>query len=250
MSSFSPPDFLLGYWHDGFNLKNHLQDFLQIDTPTLEARLEEGQAALAQLGRHDFDWTRATEFYRDQVGAAHLFDLGAWHLTSQDYIGDTLQLVATFAEGKVLDFGGGIGTHAIAAALCPQVEQVIYCDINPMNRDFVAKRVAELGLSQKIQCVLSVPETTSFDTIICFDVLEHLPDPSQQLLEFHKLLTPQGKAIVNWYFFKGQNQEFPFHLDDPQLMSKFFNVLRQNFQEVFHPYFITARCYQKVICSA
>jgi len=246
MSSFPPPGFLFGYWQDCFHLKAHLQDFLQIDAPTLKARLAEGQAALAKLGRHDFDWDRATEFYRDQVGAAHLFDLGAWHLTSQEYIGDTLQLVATFAQGKVLDFGGGIGTHAIAAALCPNVDQVIYCDINPMNRDFVAKRVADLGLGDKVQCVLEVPENTIFDTVICFDVLEHLPDPSQQLLQFHQLLNPAGKMILNWYFFKGLNQEFPFHLDDPKLMAEFFQVLRTNFQEVFHPYFITARCYGRV----
>lgn len=244
MSSFPIPDFLAGYWQDGFQLKPHLQDFLQLDTPTLEARLQEGKDALAQLGRHDFTWESATEFYRDQVGAAHLFDLGAWHLTSQDYIGDTLRLLATFAKGYVLDFGGGIGTHAIAAALCPQVDQVIYCDINPMNRDFVEKRAAALGLSSQIKCCLEVPPGMQFETIVCFDVLEHLPDPSQQLKEFYQLLTPQGKTLLNWYFFKGLNQEFPFHLEDPQLVAKFFDVLRQNFQEVFHPYFITARCYQ------
>lgn len=244
MTSFPIPDYLTGYWQDGFHLKQHLQDFLQIDAPTLEARLQEGQTALAQLGRHDFTWETATEFYRDQVGVAHLFDLGAWHLTSQDYIGDTLRLVATFAQGRVLDFGGGIGTHAIAAALCPQVEEVIYCDINPINRDFVENRAAQLGLGSKLKCCLELPLDRQFDTIICFDVLEHLPDPKEQLLEFQRLLCPKGKIILNWYFFKGLQQEFPFHLDDPQLIANFFRELRQNFQEVFHPYFITARCYQ------
>lgn len=60
------------------------------------------------------------------MGSAYLLDLAAWHLSSTDYIGDTLRLVADQARGLVLDFGGGIGTHTIGAALCPAVEQVIF----------------------------------------------------------------------------------------------------------------------------
>jgi hypothetical protein len=51
--------------------------------------------------------------------------------------------------------------------------------------------------------------------------------------------------LINWYFFKGFNGEFPFHLDDPQKVEQFFQVLQSCFLEVFHPYFITARCYRK-----
>ncbi len=245
MSSFPTTEFLSGYWQDAFNLKQHLQEFLQIDLETLEARLKTGQQDLAEIGHHDFNWEKATEFYGKRVGEAYLFELGAWHLSSQDYIGATLQLIADRAQGRVLDFGGGIGTHTIAAALSPQVQQVIYCDINPVNLGFVEKRVLQMGLSNKVKCCLEVSPEETFDTIICFDVLEHLPDPSQQLLQFHKMLPPEGKIILNWYFFKGFNQEFPFHLDDPQVVDTFFLTLQQNFLEVFHPYLIVARCYRK-----
>lgn len=60
-----------------------------------------------------------------------------------------LQLIADCAQGRVLDFGGGIGTHTLGAALCPQVEQVIYYDINPINRDFVQYRAEKMGLGEK-----------------------------------------------------------------------------------------------------
>ena len=249
MSSSVAPSFLQGYWQDTFNLKQHLQDFLNLDLKTIEQELAVGQQSLKEIGHRDFDWEKASEFYRDQVGQAYLFDLGAWHMSNQDYIGGTLTLISDMAAGRVLDFGGGIGTHAIAAALCPQVEQVVYCDLNPINCNFVQSRAAKLGLSEKISCSLEVSATEVFDTILCFDVMEHLLKPSQQLMDFYQMLAPSGKIILNWYFFKGFNHEFPFHLEDKEEMNTFFSQLQSNFIEVFHPHLITARCYRKLTAN-
>ncbi|MEH2251341.1 methyltransferase domain-containing protein [Nostoc sp.] len=66
-----------------------------------------------------------------------------------------------------------------------------------------------------------MPAKDKFDLILCFDVLEHVLDPSQQLLEFYKTFNSEGKMIVNWYLFKGFNQEYPFHLDDPKVVEIF-----------------------------
>ncbi|MBD2344768.1 class I SAM-dependent methyltransferase [Anabaena subtropica] len=245
MNKISVPAFLKASWENSFHLKQHLQEFLHIDARTLEMKLDTGHEQLTDLGNKDFDWDKATAFYRDRVGELYLFELGAWHLGSNDYIEDTLRLIVDYAQGRVLDFGGGIGTHTIAAALCPQVEQVIYCDINPISRDFVRYRAEQLGLSNKIIIAQEIPTNESFNTIVSFDVLEHLSDPSQQVLHFHQILHPEGKLILNWCFFKGFNQEHPFHLDDPQIVDTFFKTIQSNFIEVFHPYFITARCYRK-----
>jgi 2-polyprenyl-3-methyl-5-hydroxy-6-metoxy-1,4-benzoquinol methylase len=247
MLTFPTPFSLSSYWQDSFLLKQHLQEFLHLEPQVLEEKLAAGQQEMAELGHKDFDWEQATAFYSDKVGEVYLFELGAWHLTSRDYIGDMLRLIADGAQGRVLDFGGGIGTHAIGAALCPEVEQVIYCDLNPISCNFVRYRAKQMGLEQKIICYQELPQNQTFDTILCFDVLEHLPNPSQQLLKFHQALAPQGKIILNWYFSKGSNQEFPFHLDDPQVISDFFHTLQTNFLEVFHPYHITTRCYQKLM---
>ncbi len=247
MSLFPTPSFLKLYWENSFDLINHLQGFLNLDEKTLDNLLKTSQKELAKLGGQDFNWEKVTDFYRDKVGDFYLFDLAAWHLKSHDYIGDTLRLIADNTKGTVLDFGGGIGTHSIAAALCPEVKQVVYCDINPRNVDFVKYRVKKMGLEHKITCCSVTPEQEIFDTIICFDVLEHLSAPSQQLLSFHKILSSQGKMIINWYFFKGFNQEFPFHIDEPDVVDEFFMILQQHFLEVFHPYYITSRCYRKLI---
>lgn len=55
-----------------------------------------------------------------------------------------------------------------------------------------------------------MPTKEKFDTILCFDVLEHLSDPSQQLLEFYQSLNSEGKMIVNWYFLKVSIKNFLF----------------------------------------
>ena len=97
----------------------------------------------------------------------------------------------------------------------------------------------------KIVFALEMPAKEKFDPILCFDVLEHLLDLSQQFLQFYQALNSDGKMIGNWYFFKGINQEYPFHLDDPKAIETFFRTLQSHFLEVFHPYLITTRCYQK-----
>jgi hypothetical protein len=73
---------------------------------------------------------------------------------------------------------------------------------------------------------------------------EHLPDPALQLELFAKRLKAKtGAALMNWYFFKGFNCEYPFHFDGPELVEKFFQTLQDLYLEQFHPYLITARIY-------
>ncbi|MEH2317505.1 class I SAM-dependent methyltransferase [Nostoc sp.] len=87
---------------------------------------------------------------------------------------------------------------------------------------------------------LFIPTKETFDTIISFDVLEHLPDLSQQLLKFYQALTPEGKTILNWHLFKGFNQDYPFHIDDPQVVQTFFKTIQSKLLEIFHPYYTTS----------
>lgn len=243
------PAFLRSFWETAFDLESHLAEFLDLEPSRLTQQLQERRYAVAEVSHH-FDWASVVDFYRDHVGSAYLFELAAWHLCSQDYIGTTLCLVADHARGTVLDFGGGIGTHAIAAALCPQVERVVYSDINPVNRAFVQLRLQRLGLEHKVECHGAIGLMDTFDTILCFDVIEHLPDPSQQILDFHKQLSPEGRLILNWYFHKGFNNELPTHMDDPEVIETFFHTLQFNFLEIFHPHLITTRCYRKLLHSS
>ena len=53
-------------------------------------------------------------------------------------------------------------------------------------------------------------------------------------------------ALFNWYFYKGDKNEYPFHIDYSQIVENFFETLQSKFLEVFHPILITTRAYKKV----
>lgn len=44
---------------------------------------------------------------------------------------------------------------------------------------------------------LHVIENSSFDWVLCLDVLEHLNNPFNLIMEIHRILKPNGKAIIN-----------------------------------------------------
>jgi hypothetical protein len=232
---------------NGFDLLQHLATFLQVDPADLKQRLPNSNADLAALHPGAFDPESIESFYEDTVGDGHLLELAAWHLGSSAYIADTLRLQAHFARGQVLDFGGGIGTHALAAAALPDVERVWFVDLNPRNRAFVHWRAAQLGLADRLSCHRDLSDPglpVAFDTIVCLDVLEHLKDPAGQLDIFSERLKGEGHALLNWYFFRGFAEEYPFHLDDPAQVEQFFRTLQSRFLEVFHPWLITTRAYR------
>jgi hypothetical protein len=232
---------------DGFDLRRQLAAYLQLDAAALEDRLPRSTADLAALHPGAFDPDQAGSFYEDTVGTAHLLELAAWHLGSADYIADTLRLQQCHARGQVLDFGGGIGSHALAAAALPEVEAVWCVDLNPHNRAFVSARAEALGLGDRLHCCRDLEDPAlpgRFDTVVCLDVLEHLSDPAAQLQRFADRMSPDAVALLNWYFFKGFNGEYPFHFDDPALVEAFFRTLQSRFLEVFHPFLITTRAYR------
>ena len=231
---------------DAFDLKSHLMEFLSIEEGDLDGFLENAKMDLANLHPGD-SLTGAEDFYKEIVGDKHLADLAAWHISSKDYIADTLKLQQRFSRNLVLDFGGGIGTHALANAMSTKVEHVFFVDINQTNRDFVEYRAQKLGLSNKLTFCKTIQETkiSRFDTIVCLDVLEHLADPAFQIDTFHKIMGPNSIGLFNWYFYKGENNEYPFHVDDEEIVEQFFKTLQSKFVEVFHPILITTRSYKK-----
>ena len=232
---------------NAFNLKSHLMEFLSIKESDLDGFLANAKMNLADLHPGDA-LTDVSDFYTEIVGNRHIADLAAWHITSRDYIADTLKLQQRFSRDLVLDFGGGIGTHALANAMSSKVEHVFFVDINDTNRNFVEYRAKKLGVEKKLTFCKTIKDAhiSKFDTIVCLDVLEHLADPGYQIEIFSEIMDSKSIALFNWYFYKGEENEYPFHIDDVQVVEKFFNKLQSMFLEVFHPILITTRAYKKI----
>ena len=232
---------------DAFNLKSHLMEFLSIKECDLDGFLRNAKMNLASSHPGDI-LGNVSDFYTDIVGDRHLADLASWHITSKDYIADTLKLQQRFSRDLVLDFGGGIGTHALANAMSSRVKHVFFVDINQTNRKFVEFRAKKLGVEKKLTFCETIKDTklSRFDTIICLDVLEHLADPSSQIDIFYEIMDYDSVSLLNWYFYKGEKNEYPFHIDDSQIVESFFNTLQSKFLEIFHPILITTRAYRKI----
>ena len=235
------------FLNNAFNLKSHLMEFFSMKECDLEGFLANSKMNLANIHPGD-TLSDVSDFYTKIVGNRHVADLAAWHINSKDYIADTLKLQQRFSRDLVLDFGGGIGTHALANAMSSKVKHVFFVDINETNRSFVEFRAKKLGVQKKLTFCKTIKDAqiSKFDMIVCLDVLEHLADPASHIEIFNEFMDSNSIALFNWYFYKGEKNEYPFHIDDSKIVEKFFKTLQSNFLEVFHPILITTRAYRKL----
>jgi 2-polyprenyl-3-methyl-5-hydroxy-6-metoxy-1,4-benzoquinol methylase len=98
-------------------------------------------------------------------------------------------------QGSVLDVGCGNGIMSEAIGRCGY--QVLGIDISEKAID----KAKAAGTKSNIQFrVVSaedlVADGSTYDAVICSEVLEHLPDPSQLLRTLHALLSDEGVLVV------------------------------------------------------
>ena len=103
-----------------------------------------------------------------------------------------IDLLRTSTGGKrCLDFGSGVGTHAIA--LMQRGNKVSLLDVQGPLRELAIRRIDYRGLFGSLDTVYnhdSVLPLNTFDLVLCADVLEHVPDPLEDLRRIHKCMKP------------------------------------------------------------
>jgi ubiquinone/menaquinone biosynthesis C-methylase UbiE len=109
---------------------------------------------------------------------------------------DLFKLIRNQKEGNaILDYGCGVSTHAIA---CAQLGCLVHIlDISDIMLNVSAKRFERRNLNYIAhRKEITIPHHY-FNTIICTDVIEHVPRPDKMLLRFMKYLKRDGIAHLH-----------------------------------------------------
>jgi SAM-dependent methyltransferase len=155
------------------------------------------------------DPEKIREFYN--MTDTELFELIEWHAADAiHYRTLTVRDMASRQPGRsYLDYGSGIGSDAVAFS--DAGFDVTLADVSDVLLGFAAFRCRKRGvhvrtLDLKTQ---SLPED-AFDAAICFDVLEHIPDPLPVVRRIAASLKAGGLLAMHAPF--GEDPHHPMHV--------------------------------------
>ena len=95
---------------------------------------------------------------------------------------------------SVLDVGAGIGTFTELAAA--RASTVVALEPDPAFAERLAARFGDRRNVEVVNGDLAEAPAQGFDSIICFNVLEHIRDDGEALRRFRDLLRPGGHLLL------------------------------------------------------
>ena len=112
-------------------------------------------------------------------------------------------------EKEVLDFGCGDGQLALFLARTRRPHSITGIDMNPaaIARALASRdeaRIENVHIDFRVGSVDDIPmPDRTFDTILAFDCMEHVMQPLAIIQEWHRVLKPGGRCLIEWFPFKG-----------------------------------------------
>lgn len=122
-------------------------------------------------------------------------------------IESAIKKAGPLASGRLLDVG--CGNKPYASIFQPYVREHIGIEYSPESGYRGNK--ADLHADA---CYIPLADN-SIDTILCTEVMEHLPDPERAVAEFARVLRPQGVLITTAPFFYPIHDPFDFFRYSP-----------------------------------
>ncbi len=98
----------------------------------------------------------------------------------------SLPLARTYLTGRLLDVG--CGDMPFRAELTPQL--TAYDGLDPFPRSDRVRYVADAQ-------DMGVIDSSAYDSVLCLEVLEHVPDPFRAMAEIGRVLRPGGALVLS-----------------------------------------------------
>jgi 2-polyprenyl-3-methyl-5-hydroxy-6-metoxy-1,4-benzoquinol methylase len=149
------------------------------------------------------------EFYNQSD--TELFELIEWHATDPiHYRTLAIRDLALNRTGRqYLDYGSGIGSDAMVFAECGF--DITLADISSPLLAFAEWRLVRRGFKVRaIDLKHEALPANSFDMAVCFDVLEHIPDPIPVVRAIRDSLRVSGLLALHAPF--GKDAKRPMHV--------------------------------------
>ena len=152
------------------------------------------------------------------------FSLAYWHMEKGQR--GFRKEIMKYCFGDVLDYGGGIGDLSIKIA--EKGLNVTYADLNGEYMKFAKWLFKNRGKDNIT--VLDVEDqekvwSKEYDTIVCIDVIEHIPHPKVVLEKMAKHLKNNGRLIITNLECAGATEDAPMHFkidfDAEKLLNSF-----------------------------
>jgi ubiquinone/menaquinone biosynthesis C-methylase UbiE len=145
----------------------------------------QSKAFLAQNAIHD-QWQ--SDYLNPDLN--HFYDLA---------VADILRVLKPRPEDRILDAGCGFCYHTVRLARC--AAQITAVDFSPAALDAARHTIAEAGIADKVELkqadLTALPfDDSSFDFVVSWGVIMHVPEMEKALAELARVLKPGGILVL------------------------------------------------------
>jgi SAM-dependent methyltransferase len=151
----------------------------------------DGVAALWAIGR----FAMSDKIFRDDEYGSQILARLSRAPRFNAWMADTIR---PYCGSRVLEIGSGVGN--LTQKLLPR-ERYVASDINPLYLQTLADLQTDRPYLQSSYCdvtdLASFPRASGpYDTVICLNVIEHVPDDRTSLQNIRSVLGEGGRAVV------------------------------------------------------
>lgn len=177
---------------DGLLMKD-LSEYFEMSEKDVRRFLKKGLELNTDLWRamHPASEEEIKQFYA--ITPYYIFELSHWHMLK--HLRDFRHKVVNRAYGDTLDYGGGMGIFCLD--LAAKGLKVSYADVAGRTFEFARWLFEKRNLPIEMVDLSRGGLAKDYDTIICIDVIEHVPQPKVLLKELASCVRAGGVLVIN-----------------------------------------------------